>query len=279
MNMENKGSESLPYERKYIPGNLDVKATADGEEEGKFSGVLSTYGNIDSYNDIVVRGAFDGSVAKKTKYPFLYQHDSWEPIGSFEVTGTADSLEIEGSFNLGVSRARDAYALLKRGDITGLSIGFVPTDYHYGEDGIRYLTEIDLMEGSLVTFPANTMASAEAKSMELKTTRAKLMSLPSIKALDRKEQKDIIDDLLDEILDEDEKFSEEDEEEESDKSSEEDEEEDIDALKTALEKMTATINALKEILNDDEEDKSDDEEDDDEKSQEDENDEEEEEEE
>jgi uncharacterized protein len=56
------------------------------------------------------------------------------------------------------SKAQEAYALMKRGVLKGLSIGFdVVRDTV--ANGIRHLHELKLYEVSVVTFPMNEMAS------------------------------------------------------------------------------------------------------------------------
>ena len=150
---------------------IAIKAAPIGEADpsrGPFEGDLSTYGNIDLGGDICEPGCFDRSVAERgTHRTLLWQHDQQDPIGSFDVVSTEGSLRIRGSFNLDTEHGRAGYSLLRHGDIDGLSIGYNATDYSYDKDGIRHLLDVDLMEGSLVTFPMNPLARAEAKSRRL----------------------------------------------------------------------------------------------------------------
>lgn len=144
-----------------------VKAQTS-DEEGTFDGVLSTYGNLDLVGDICEKGCFDDSLkAHGTKFPLLYQHNYDEPIGSFDVVSADDALRIKGHINMETQRGRETYALLKAGDISGLSIGYsIPEGgYHWDDDGIRHLLKVDLREGSVVTFPANPLATATAKGL------------------------------------------------------------------------------------------------------------------
>lgn len=146
---------------------MEVKSD-DSTAEGTFSGILSTYGNVDGVGDICEPGCFDKSVLQNPKMPLLWQHDAKEPIGSFEVVSTEGALRIAGRINLGVSRGREAHALLKAGDIRGLSIGYAVKLADYDAQGIRHLKEVILDEGSLVTFPANQLAMVtEAKALEV----------------------------------------------------------------------------------------------------------------
>ncbi|AEJ02181.1 phage prohead protease, HK97 family [Nitrosomonas sp. Is79A3] len=151
----------------------DDKSTNTGVME--FSGYGAVFENVDSYGDMIRKGAFIDTLkeARKTgNWPsLLLQHggfgfdaDDMMPIGII------DSME-EDKIGLkiyavlaDIQRARDAYALMKmtpRPAISGLSIGYIPVAFENGtEQGgpRRILTKIKLMEVSLVTFPANDKA-------------------------------------------------------------------------------------------------------------------------
>ncbi len=71
----------------------------------------------------------------------------------------ANGLKLKGKLCLDTSKGKEALALLKMGAINGLSIGFRSKNWNYDNDtNIRTITEIDLWEISLVTFPANKKA-------------------------------------------------------------------------------------------------------------------------
>lgn len=149
----------------YETKTLTFKANADGSL-GRFSGIASTYGNVDQVGDVMVAGCFNRSIANKgTHFPLLWSHNMDEVIGSFDVTSMDGGLQIEGKFNMDVQRGKEGYHLLKAGDIQGLSIGFQIKDCDYDNEGHRLIKEADLWEVSLVAFPCNTLAMAEAKSM------------------------------------------------------------------------------------------------------------------
>lgn len=231
---------------------------AVGDADGKFEGKLSTYGNVDEVNDIVEAGAFDTSVKQNgTKYPLLYQHDSFSPMGSFDVVGTKDALDIEGHFNQETQKGREAFALLKAGDITGLSIGFWPINYYYDDKGVRHLTEVELLEGSFVTFPANKLAVAEAKSMSDKRKNA--MKLAHIKAIkDDAERTKAIDEVLKFADEEDDEDDKKDPTEDEDPEDEELTEDDKAEIEATLGKYKDTVQALKDLIDEltgDEDDK------------------------
>lgn len=140
---------------------VEVKALED--ERGTFTGDLSTYGNVDRTGDIVEAGAYDDDIkANGSKRPLLWQHDTHEPIGSLQIVSTNGSLRIEGHINTETAKGKDAYALLKGGDIDGLSIGYTVDNAHFDEQGVRHLDRITLLEGSVVTFPADELARIDS---------------------------------------------------------------------------------------------------------------------
>lgn len=68
----------------------------------------------------------------------------------------AKGLKIKGKLALETTRGKEAHALLKMGALNGLSIGFMSKAWEYDrETEVRTLTQVDLWEVSLVTFPAN----------------------------------------------------------------------------------------------------------------------------
>lgn len=161
--------------------DFDLKATA--AEAGKFSGYGSVFGVVDSYNEVVAPGAFAESLAeierKGRPVPVLWQHRSGEPIGIYEKLREDETgLAVEGLLAVGaVPRADEAHALMKMGAVSGLSIGyFVREDSFDQKTKIRTLKRLDLVEVSLVTFPANDDARVD-------TIKSKLShgSLPTLR--------------------------------------------------------------------------------------------------
>lgn len=134
---------------------------------GTFEGYGSVFGVKDSYDEIVAHGAFANSLSKhkekKTMPALLWQHRSGEPIGVYtSMEEDSIGLKLTGQLAMKTVRGQEAYELLKMGAISGLSIGFVPqTSEHDNKSGITTLTEVDLWETSLVTFPANDAARVQ----------------------------------------------------------------------------------------------------------------------
>lgn len=138
-----------------------IKSTDD--RAGRITGLASVYGNVDSYGDIVVPGAFDETLRQKGgRVVVLWQHDTHEPIGKATLTDSAKGLRCDIQLELGITKARDAYAAVKAGLVDGISIGYQTVRDRVNRHGTRELHEIDLWEISLVTFPANTAARIDS---------------------------------------------------------------------------------------------------------------------
>lgn len=144
---------------------MEIKALKD---TGEFEGYGSTFGGApDSYGDIIAEGAYTKSLAdhstKGTMPKMFWQHDPSQPIGKW--TGASEDgkgLLMRGKLNMGVQRGKEAYALLKEGDIDGLSIGYRIKEYTKNDDGTWLLEELDLKEVSIVSIGANENATVES---------------------------------------------------------------------------------------------------------------------
>lgn len=157
-------------DRKSIDVGFQVKALSD---DGMIEGYGSVFGVRDSYSDIVAAGAFNASLAAHkaagTMPALLWQHRADEPIGVWtSMVEDQKGLAVVGQLAMDTTRGREAHALLKMRAINGLSIGFYSKEWKYDtENDVRTLTEVDLWETSLVTFPSNSAARVTAvKSIE-----------------------------------------------------------------------------------------------------------------
>jgi len=155
---------------------FELKSLTD---EGRGTGFLSVYGNEDSYGDVVESGAFVKTCAERSvenPLPFLWQHNSDEPIGVYTKLDPLHEhgLYTEFEYAMEVQRAREAFALAKMKACKGQSIGFTTLQDHVDRStGLRHLKELRLWEGSQVTFPANELADISGvKSMLARLVKA-----------------------------------------------------------------------------------------------------------
>ncbi len=167
-------------ERKLLDCRLEVKEL---DATGIFAGYGSVFNLVDSQRDMVLPGAFLDSIRTQSRgVKLLWQHDAKEPIGVIEeLREDEQGLYVRGRLLMDIARAREAYALLKEGVVSGLSIGYSPVRYRIDADsGVRLLAKVDLWEISLVTFPANDAARVTVVKGEDATATARLA-----RALDR----------------------------------------------------------------------------------------------
>lgn len=136
-----------------------LKFEVKAEEENTFSGFASTP-DLDQGGDIVAKGAFSRTIAQRGgKLKMLWNHKSDAmPIGKYtKVEEREGGLYVEGKLS-DTTAGRDVMTLLRDGAIDSMSIGFIPKEAEYNENGVRVIKDLDLLEVSLVNFPMNEMA-------------------------------------------------------------------------------------------------------------------------
>ena len=151
---------------KSAPLTVKAAGTADGLAEGQFIGYASVFGNIDSYGDIVERGAFARTLkewgTKQAQIPVLWGHDMVDPfanIGGLEHAEEDDhGLKVTGSLDLENPTAAQVYRLLKSGRASTMSFAFNTRDSERKSDA-NHLLDLDLFEVSIVPVPANDQAT------------------------------------------------------------------------------------------------------------------------
>jgi|DEB3_MinimDraft_2_1074329.scaffolds.fasta_scaffold00660_2 HK97 family phage prohead protease len=142
----------------------EIKAV---EDSGEFRGIASVYGVEDSYGDVIDKGAFTKTISENPMIPILWQHDSREVIGMGEVKEWQGKVLVSGRLDMEDPTAQKAYRKLKNGLMKGLSIGFyaIKTTWEtVNERAIRHISELKLVEVSVVTFPA--LESAQVTSVK-----------------------------------------------------------------------------------------------------------------
>ncbi len=133
---------------------------------GSFEGLASVYGNVDLQGDRVMPGAFTKTLAERSEIPLLWQHDMHQPIGLVRLTDSSRGLAANGLIDIDIPEGKRAHSALTKGYVKGLSIGYDVVGYRYAKDGVRELTDVKLWELSVVTFPANPLATVTAAKEE-----------------------------------------------------------------------------------------------------------------
>ncbi len=133
------------------------------------AGYASLFGVKDQGGVVVLAGAYSASLkrlaARAGRVKMLWQHDPAQPIGVWdEVREDATGLWVKGRILTEVEKGREAVALLAAGAIDGLSIGYRTIKAERDGKGKRLLSELELWEVSLVTFPMLPEARVAAKA-------------------------------------------------------------------------------------------------------------------
>ena len=135
-------------------------------------GYASLFGKTDQGGDIVQKGAYAASLkrlaARQGRVKMLWQHDPGQPIGVWdEVREDGTGLWVKGRILPQVERGREVAALVQAGAIDGLSIGYRTVKAERDGKGQRLLSELELWDVSLVTFPMLPEARVAAKAEAL----------------------------------------------------------------------------------------------------------------
>ena len=155
---------------------IDFKVKSADLEEGIISGYASVFGNVDSYGDIVVEGAFSGFLKRAAEsgkvIPVFYGHNMEDPKanigGTIELREDSRGLFFKARLDLsGDTYGRVVYEQLKDGRLDSLSFGYSVLDAKMTDAGYE-LRELELYEISVVPVPANR----EAMITEVKAGRA-----------------------------------------------------------------------------------------------------------
>lgn len=146
---------------------VEIKAGPDdGLAEGEFTAYASIYDNVDSYGDIVAKGAFRVTLAdweaSGAPIPLYWGHNIADPdfnIGEIvEAVEDDRGLLVKARLDLDNPKSAQTYRLLKGRRVREMSFGFATVKASDDErDGrpVRRLDEVKLFEVSVVPVGAN----------------------------------------------------------------------------------------------------------------------------
>ena len=128
------------------------------EKAGIIKGYGSYFGNKDSDNDIIMKGAYKKTIAENgERVKYLYQHDMNQPIGKMTELYEDDKGLVFVAEIAKTQLGKDVVELMKSGVITENSVGIMPMQKKNKGD-YREITEVKLYEISAVTLAANDQA-------------------------------------------------------------------------------------------------------------------------
>lgn len=148
------------------------KALGD-QAEGQFEAIVSVFGNVDSYGDRVVKGAFAGSLErwrqKERPIPVVFSHQ-WDDLDAhigqvLEAEERDEGLYVRAQLEMDEPFAARVYKKLKNGTLSEFSFAY---DVLQSErvDGVNELRELELFEVG----PTLVGANRETRLLAVKET-------------------------------------------------------------------------------------------------------------
>lgn len=148
----------------------EIKTASDG---WTFEGYASKFDGVDSYGDTISKGAYEKTLESRQMPVFMrFEHKSGMlPPGKWiKVEEDSTGLFVVGELTKGQSLAADIKASMEHETLQGLSIGYrIPKGGSEEKDGIRHLSQIDLVEISIVQNPADSQAMITGLKAEIET--------------------------------------------------------------------------------------------------------------
>jgi hypothetical protein len=159
----------------------------DGLQEGQFTAYASVFGNVDSYGDIVVKGAFADDLAqwKASGYPIplLFGHNMYDPdynIGAADGVEDDHGLLVTGTLDLENPKAAQVYRLIKGKRINQMSFAYdvlESADVTKDAKTVTELRKLKLYEVSVVPVGANQ----ETEILAVKAATSALIARSELK--------------------------------------------------------------------------------------------------
>ncbi|MCE6960581.1 phage major capsid protein [Cereibacter sphaeroides] len=133
---------------------IEIKAAFTTDEAGTITGTAWPFGSADRVGDEITPDAFKSATAP---LPMLASHDPADVVGVWDhVAVDATGLQVKGRLLVDdVARAREVRALIQAKALTGLSIGFATKKAAPRRGGGRIISDLSLMEISVVAIPAH----------------------------------------------------------------------------------------------------------------------------
>lgn len=148
------------------PVALTIGAEQDGEVP--ITGMAVPFDKPDSMGRVIKSGAFNQSLARsKGRMPILLEHDTMVQIGIATGAKVSDgALQVSGVLLPEIRAAADQLLIMRAGATRGLSLSLSigwRGPFEYVDDQFVW-TKADLMEWSIVRFPAFTETHVEEAS-------------------------------------------------------------------------------------------------------------------
>lgn len=136
------------------PDRIECKAAFEVDDAGLVTGRAWDFSSPDRVGDVITPEAFAKAVPP---LPMLFAHDQAQVVGSWTgISAGADGLTVSGKLLVNdVARAAEVRAMLQAKAVTGLSVGFMTKKSAPRKGGGRTITDLELVEVSIVAVPAH----------------------------------------------------------------------------------------------------------------------------
>lgn len=164
--------------------------------DGEFIGRSAVLGNVDSWNDVIIQGAFKQTLRGNKIRALFFLHTPLHTIGIAENQADDQALITHGKYNMSVQSSVDKYELHKQGALGDLSIGYTAVKFEYEERKgvrVRLLKEVQLFEVSIL--PVGYAANPKAFVTELKSRNL----INSIKSMSNDKLLELIESKKDDV--------------------------------------------------------------------------------
>lgn len=174
--MSIKERATLTRETRTVPAT-NVEFREQGDDTVRFHGVASTVDTpytvrdpFGEYTETLVGNVFKKSLREKPDVVLLVNHDG-VPLArtgakTLTLTATPD-LTVDAELDLRSPLVQTVRSAMERGDLNKMSFAFRATRQEWNDDYTeRWIREVELIDVSVVTFPANPTTSAQLRSLD-----------------------------------------------------------------------------------------------------------------
>lgn len=176
----------MTLETRTLTRPLEFRAGDSGKKVGGYAAVFNSEVDIGGwFREVISPGAFKDAI--KGDVRALIDHNSGRVIGrstagtlrlAEDKTGLAVEIDLPDTTD-----GRDIATLIERGDISGMSFGFIVTKQTWDETGDvpkRTIEAVELHEVSIVAFPAYDDTSIALRSLDLARKETKRKNFDAV---------------------------------------------------------------------------------------------------
>lgn len=176
----------MTLETRTLTRPLEFRAGDSGKKVGGYAAVFNSEVDIGGwFREVISPGAFKDAI--KGDVRALIDHNSGRVIGR-STAGTLRLAEDKTGLSVEIdlpdtTDGRDIATLIERGDISGMSFGFIVTKQTWDETGDvpkRTIEAVELHEVSIVAFPAYDDTSIALRSLDLARKETKRKNFDAV---------------------------------------------------------------------------------------------------